>query len=364
MTLLATKPKYSEVSEKIRESILSGVIKIGSRLKPDEELANEYKINKRTVAKGLNQLVDEGFLERAPRRGTIVISNSPKSEKSRAVGLLMPDENYGYGDLVRGIVRRISPLRFFPVLVDSAVVENQEQVITLIQNINDHNPYGYIIDGCMGTPFEFIEENIQDLQRVVFIDKYHYDHRIPGAKYALVDYTEGGRRAAKYLIENGHKKIHFLPVHERHYQGEWSSIQFLIMKGFKEVCKENRIEFDEELFWDSFHNRKEKGEVFDILFNRDSGKTGLLVYYDSIVFMEILPELEKRQLHVPEDISIIGFNNIEMAEKLNLTSVSTQQEKTARCAFELLMGYQQENEMTIVPELVIRDTVKNVRGEK
>ena len=65
--------KPMRTAEKFRNDILSGRYPPGSRLPTDEEIARASGINKRTVAAGMAQLVAEGLITRAPRRGSVVV---------------------------------------------------------------------------------------------------------------------------------------------------------------------------------------------------------------------------------------------------------------------------------------------------
>ncbi len=71
--LIDRKPKDVVIADFFREQIMAGKLRKGDKLLSDEKIARKYKLNKRTVASGLNSLVEEGLLARAPRRGTIVI---------------------------------------------------------------------------------------------------------------------------------------------------------------------------------------------------------------------------------------------------------------------------------------------------
>lgn len=71
--LIDTKPKSAMIADIFRDLIASGRLQQGEKLLSDEAIAQKYRINKRTVACGLNTLAKEGLLKRAPRRGTIVV---------------------------------------------------------------------------------------------------------------------------------------------------------------------------------------------------------------------------------------------------------------------------------------------------
>ena len=62
-----TKPLFTQIAEKVEDSILNGTLPELSRAPSTNELASFYSINPATAAKGVNILVDEGILYK--RRG-------------------------------------------------------------------------------------------------------------------------------------------------------------------------------------------------------------------------------------------------------------------------------------------------------
>jgi GntR family transcriptional regulator len=56
------KPIYLQIREKIEDQIVRDILKEGEQAPSTTQLVNFYKVNHQTVAKGVNQLVDEGIL--------------------------------------------------------------------------------------------------------------------------------------------------------------------------------------------------------------------------------------------------------------------------------------------------------------
>lgn len=65
-------PAYQRIEDSLRSEILSGRLAYGSRLPAAQELAAQYGTSVFTIHSALSPLVEEGLLERAPRRGTII----------------------------------------------------------------------------------------------------------------------------------------------------------------------------------------------------------------------------------------------------------------------------------------------------
>jgi len=66
------KPIYMQVRERIEDQIINDELKEGEKAPSTSQLVNFYKINHLTVAKGVNQLVEEGILYRKRGIGTFV----------------------------------------------------------------------------------------------------------------------------------------------------------------------------------------------------------------------------------------------------------------------------------------------------
>src|SRR5690625_6280996 len=72
------KPLFTQIAEKIEDSILNGTLPELSKAPSTNELAGFYSINPATAAKGINELVSKGVLEK--RRGVGMRSEEHTSE--------------------------------------------------------------------------------------------------------------------------------------------------------------------------------------------------------------------------------------------------------------------------------------------
>lgn len=71
-----TKPLYIQIKEYIIDQIENGTFKPGDKIYSENELKNKFRVSSTTVVKALNELVNEGFLERKQGIGSFV--SSPK----------------------------------------------------------------------------------------------------------------------------------------------------------------------------------------------------------------------------------------------------------------------------------------------
>ena len=349
--LIGRKPKNVIIADAIRGQIKAGTLPVGERLLSDDDFARKYKVNKRTVAAGLNTLVKEGLIERIPRQGTFVVNHSSNDSKtSNAVGMIMFSKGDVYSDINRNISSGFAGLNLYPILISDQVCLDKTSVISFIQTILNEQaaPYGFLIDGGMKFLFDFLKKDIDRFHNIVFINKYNHYERISKAKYALIDFAEAGRLAAKHFIAQGHKKLACLAMPEKTYAGVWGSIQAKIQQGFAEVCKESSIQFNEDIFWKLIHGAPLTETVNELLSGADR-PDAIFAYNDSFVRFKLLPLLKNTA-----DIELIGFYNTPHAETCGFSSICIHEEEIAKNAIKLLTNKTKEKEILIKPELVIR----------
>lgn len=143
---------------------------------------------------------------------------------------------------------------------------------------------------------EFIDENIPRVST---------NSIFKGICTVISDNEKGGYTAAENLIKKGHKKIAFLCAPLR----KISSAPRERLMGFKKALSDNNIEFDENLFEESETWAQQGGyEAFKRLYNRTKDFTAVFCVTDTLAF-GVYKAAEELGLRIPEDISIIGFDD-------------------------------------------------------
>lgn len=74
-----TKPIYIQIREKIEDQIVRGILKEGEQAPSTNQMVKFYKVNHQTVAKGVNQLVDEGILYKKRGVGMFVAEGAKEA---------------------------------------------------------------------------------------------------------------------------------------------------------------------------------------------------------------------------------------------------------------------------------------------
>jgi DNA-binding LacI/PurR family transcriptional regulator len=356
MERMAYKPKYELIADSVRKSILSGVFKRGDRLPPDALLSRRYNVNTRTLAAGLRILVDEGLLSRAPKRGTVVVHDVfAAPETSNVVGAVMLSEGDVYADINRSMTKELTRRGLFPALVNQTVVDDTASVKSFLKAMVGERvkPFGFIIDGSYQFPYDFLIDDILNFHNVVFITKYHHSKKIDSAKYALVDYVEAGRLAARHFLSKGHKKLVCLAMYEKDFITPCFSMQARLFEGFAEVCREADVDLSPSHFWRLLHGSP-LDEVVAELFAEPEPPSAIFAYSDSFVRHKVIPALAKVGVEHKRDVELIGFYDTRHAEECGFSSISICESEIARQAVALLCAETDEREVFIKPEIHVR----------
>ncbi len=231
-------------------------------------------------------------------------------------------------------------------------VENSEELVTFLQNWN--------VDGLFFTGI-FRDKFFDSLQGlnipVVFIDSYV---RIPRfCNVGLEDFT-GSYNATHYLIQKGHRRIAFASPNIK--DGGVLQERFL---GYKAALAEASIPFDKSLiFQQEMDIASCKIVSNEIVKHPDI--TGLVVSAD-LMAAGIMAGLKENGLSIPDDISIVGFDDISLAQLVSppLTTIRQDMNLKGRLAvdfmLQLLNGTPLNTTEVILPtKLVERSTVKSL----
>lgn len=190
-------------------------------------------------------------------------------------------------------------------------VETAEDLITFLQNWNVD---GLFFTGIFKDRFFDAVSNLRI--PVVLIDSYV---RHPNfCNVGLEDFT-GSYTATKHLIENGHRKIAFASPNIK--DGGVLQERFL---GYKSALAEASIPFDKSLVF----QQEMDIESCRLLSNniaQHTEITGLVVTAD-IMAAGIMAGLKSHGIRIPDDISIVGFDNISIAQMTTPTLTTIHQD--------------------------------------
>lgn len=231
------------------------------------------------------------------------VARSLYKRKSKLIGLLLPDiTNPFFPQLARGIEDQMQEHGYRIIFGNSD--ENEEKEFDYIQTFIQNNVIGMI--SSTNFPEKDIYSNLKI--PVVFLDRTSND-----SPSVYADGRKGGRLAAQEIIARGSTKITVMqgPAHIKPAQDRF--------QGAIEVLDEMGITYQVIQTSSFSHTEAEQWavELFDKYIDTDG-----VIASNDIVATAVIHEAHRLGKRVPQDLQIIGFDDIPLSSLLS-PSLST-----------------------------------------
>ena len=171
---------------------------------------------------------------------------------------------------------------------------------------------------------------------------------------------QGGYVATKHFIDNGHEKIGCLSGHS-----EKSTCRERL-KGFNKAMAEANITVNNNWIIDGDFECESAVAAANKFIAMKDRPTAIFCFND-IMAMALISTFEQAGVRVPDDISVIGYDNIDLAPYFSppLTTIHQPKRRLGKTAIEILMERVKDKNherrvFEMNPELVIRKSVKDL----
>ena len=165
---------------------------------------------------------------------------------------------------------------------------------------------------------------------VVLVDYPH--ERLPAVH---TDDLAGGRMATEHLLELGHERIAFLGDFEHNYHGFTSSAMRRV--GYQEALCAAGLEVDLELVRRASHGREPAAVLTRELLDLANPPTAIFAASDTQA-MGVLEAADELGVGVPDDLAVVGYDDIEIARYTGLTTIAQPLEESGAIGAHLLLG--------------------------
>jgi len=306
-----------------------------------EEVAKQANVSKGTVSAVINGknsvnpatrehilkvMKDLNFRPRGMAR------NLKNGDQVRCIGIIIKDLNYPFYTSIAAGAREYANSQGYSVIVASSENDHEcEKKFTHLFSIKD-------IKGAIIAPIVEGEAEIDHLFKLKRIN-YPFvlleDVKGIQANVVAIDNLSAIKTAVKYLIDNGHTKIvHFAgPPQSSHTQER--------IEGFRHAFSESPLIFNKNLII-SIGSRHEEayGNTMNYFKNRSREEypTAIVCFNDQQA-LAVMTALKELNIRIPEDISIIGNDDIIYAKiyPVPLTTIRAPQREIGYKAAEILI---------------------------
>ena len=216
------------------------------------------------------------------------------------------------------------------------VDSNGEEMTIAQQEVQDKNLCGIIL---MGGSFEYTDDDFEHLGVPCVLLTVSANLQADKNLYSsvIIDDEAENYKATEYLIHLGHRRIGCI----YNAYGQMKTPNTLRFEGYKRALSDNGIPFDPVLL--STFNASQSGfNMMKNLMARNRDITAVVAMAD-IMAVGAAKAILSDGLRVPEDISVIGFDGIEVAEYYNpaLDTISQPAEQMAVSAIDALFAMMQ-----------------------
>jgi len=355
------KPLYKQIYEDIFNQIRSGKLKVGDKLATQHELVKIYDVSLITVKKALSDLISEGILFARVGKGSFVARLPSKIDhkKHLTVAYILKDlDNPYYQNIVSSIESNLSNNDCNMILYSSDNRRDREE--QKIRYFIDMGVSGLILGSMSHIPFTSSLINELHEKQFPFVMVSYTDD--PSICFIGTNQEKGGFIATEHLIKTGYSDIGYVNGEEGNLVGEARK------RGYVKALNENDLPVNENYLYrmkiqgkrDDFKSGYDVGVEFC---NRSERPRAMFIYNDlsALGFIDALAEFG---LKVPEDVAIIGFDDIasEITLKNHLSSVHQPANKIGKLAVKNLLkmingeSVDPTNKRILKPKLVVRES--------
>lgn len=349
---------HAQVAAVLKERIQTGIWPNGSSLPSEKDLCAEFNVARGTVRQALQTLENEGFLRREQGRGTFVHINDLSTDKVQHKRLAF-------------IVPYVRDSSVPTILIGFQQVAEQANYSVIFNHVNNDIKQQervmrkLVSEGVAGIALYPVDsENLMLVENLsasgfplVLIDRYL---RGVSSDYVMTDHFGGAIRGTHYLFDQGHHRVGFAT-----WLSPAVSMEHRYL-GYVQALSERGIPLEERLVC-----RVEGYPMIDLsplcdFLSGEHRPTAVFAANDQIA-IGIYRAAAAVGLSVPDDLSVLGFDNLDVSAHLEppLTTLSQPFLQIGQTAATILLrriegdsAYFQQ--VTLPTELVIRQSCRSL----
>lgn len=364
-------PKYKQIAKFLIEKIISKEYKKNTLLPSEKQLCEIFNCSRVSVRQAIEILVRHKIVQPLPGIGTVILRDDisehilntiieeyPTQSPRYIYGIIAAGkirlgiDNPFYSEIVQGIEEKIRETKYH---FSFTVFENIKRITDISELILTKNVSGFILLGEIDEKFIITAKN-SGLPIILVNNHLGTKYNLPSI---VNDDYRGGYEATKYLFTTGCRKIGCLkgPTDatscEERVEGYKAALRDLGLPITESYVIEGDLEFE---------SGYEKAKEFIQL-----GVDGIFVVND-LMALGAIKYLLENGIKIPEDISIIGFDNIPQSQQITpaLTTMNIERRQMGYIAASKIIEFI-ENISTYLPikitlpcQLIVRNTTHQI----
>ncbi len=254
----------------------------------------------------------------------------------RRVGVIVPFlTSPSFVQRIRGITEALSSTEYELIIYS---VETEAQL---------HDYYASLavtrrVDGLIVLALPVNNEDVNHFKEhhlpVVLVEIEH-----SGLSGIQIDNISGGKLAAEYLIKKGYRSFGFIGEEGQPPYSLHATDQRL--EGYRRALEKNGLSLDESFILFHKFGMTSAVEAVRTLLKKDKRPDAIFASSDMDAAV-VIKAAREMNMRIPEDIAVIGFDDIDMADYMGITTINQSLDESGRTAVELLLEKMKNPERT------------------
>lgn len=319
------------------------------------DVAKASGVSVSTISRVLNQKSDvaaetqQRVLEVIQKLGysSNLAARSMRSSRTYMIGLIVPDVEYPYSlEVLKGVNHAIATSDYDLLIYTTGSFQKQDTALHEQQYVSRLN--GAVTDGVIVvTPSA---PSFSSTAPIVSIDPHVIIEKYPTV---YLDHYQGAAEAMRYLLGLGHRRIAYISGRS----GMQNEGRF---QAYCDMLTEAGIAYDPDLFFEGDYSIQGGAAGARALLALSDRPTAIFAANDQTA-IGVYEAVNQLGMSIPDDLSLVGFDNIPEARYYHLTSVEQPLIQMGIMAVELLIkaieGEKIDNTITKLPaRLVVRES--------
>jgi LacI family transcriptional regulator len=259
------------------------------------------------------------------------VARSLSKNETKTIGVVVPDiNNPFYGDVIKGVSMLADKHNLNILLCDTN--EDTEKEKNSLRMLKDHRIRGIIIGPASDTN-KFNGEYLSILENlgipIVLVGR---DVKYSNFDGVFLDNVQGACDGVTALIQNGHKKIAIIAGSEESKPGRDR------LGGYLKAMMLNSIAVREDYIFHGNFKLESGYEITRQILEMEDRPTAIFTC-NNMMTLGCIKALSEKGLKVPEDMSLVGFDEIEILDIFNMqiSVVARPTFEMGRIAMEMLL---------------------------
>ncbi|MGW7069397.1 LacI family DNA-binding transcriptional regulator [Streptomyces sp. NPDC054855] len=339
--------KFRKLAEQLRKGIRDGTWALGAKLPTEIELASRTGLSVTTVRRAFEELVTEGLVDRRQGAGSFVIAlprqrAHPWSSERRRIGVLVPEAEYYFAPVLKGVEAALSAAHCSMVLRTTGYgVGAVTGAVTAVEELLDAGVAGLLL--TPSAPEVPLTGQLARCLQELPVPAVYLERRWARAgaadrsEHVYTDHAGGAYDALAHLARLGHRDVGLV-------RRLGAAPTQVVAEGFDQAVEALDLRARARIDWEpidthlAMRRSAEAPLALEVLHTlRNSGATAVLCFGDFESGL-LLRAARAEGVQVPQDLAIVSYDDSLAADAdVPLTAVAPEKFRMGALAVETLV---------------------------